>query len=561
MSQFIREDRYLVLKRSDIAALSTALQERLFDIASIIHSNRLAAHKQPLQCVVVEHDWPEYEVVWKLIEDRDIEIEKMGAYFAVWQATGKRLAEWHKRCLAEGYAGGVQEVLDLFFSKEKQSEFAWLIEDASEPPNFLTMREGHFIYTGDRDEAIRFGRTEDAERISKGCGGAVAIRGIYFPCDGYVTAEQDRKIGAEWRENSSLEKWFPFTADIIRKISMENKLLKIALHPSIWDKEQSDAWHLNVPDIHAAFAALRAVTLKEWPEVSADVVKETSIGVYGGRRDTPIGTKEFFGFLNDGIETFPFGTKLYVESPFTTDIKANQAATKTAWLIEDYNAVPNFLTMREGIFGFTGDIDEALQFCRKADAEKIVGKSPNTWAVREHQWPAAPMQTLIIKGLDPEQAFSAGMHELNKKISTYEDEKAKDQEAQATAWRSEPVAATDEQIQEWNDRHGVEHGVAWTDLRACFEDAQTLIHPIPAAPAVSPLWQTFRDAGLLWWINRQLHLFGWDITVDVEQDGSIVDIYPVRYWYRGFKRADEIEGFRKLTAHCTKTFTNPPGDE
>jgi ribosome biogenesis protein Nip4 len=66
----VLEERYLVLKWSDI--------ERMKDITSyefdVLHnflckySNyRRSVHKDPLKCIVVEHDWPEYEQVKQMI--------------------------------------------------------------------------------------------------------------------------------------------------------------------------------------------------------------------------------------------------------------------------------------------------------------------------------------------------------------------------------------------------------------------------------------------------------------------------------------------------------------
>ena len=41
-------------------------------------------------------------------------------------------------------------------------------------------------------------------------------------------------------------------------------------------------------------------------------------------------------------------------------------------------------------------------------------------------------------------------------------------------------------------------------------------------------WQEFREAKLLWWINRILHTFGWAIVLEQEEDGSISAAYPAR---------------------------------
>ncbi len=60
MSEFKREERYLVLKLKD---LSPAAEEHI--------RQYVAARNLPnRQCVVVESDWPEYELVWTMIEAR-----------------------------------------------------------------------------------------------------------------------------------------------------------------------------------------------------------------------------------------------------------------------------------------------------------------------------------------------------------------------------------------------------------------------------------------------------------------------------------------------------------
>ncbi|MBZ9780878.1 hypothetical protein K9857_04850 [Pseudomonas sp. REP124] len=55
--QFEREDRYIVLKLKRLPSYEVAyLQDR--------HA------KAMVECVVVEHDWPEYNLVWAMIEHR-----------------------------------------------------------------------------------------------------------------------------------------------------------------------------------------------------------------------------------------------------------------------------------------------------------------------------------------------------------------------------------------------------------------------------------------------------------------------------------------------------------
>jgi len=65
-------------------------------------------------------------------------------------------------------------------------------------------------------------------------------------------------------------------------------------------------------------------------------------------------------------------------------------------------------------------------------------------------------------------------------------------------------------------------------------------------------WEEFRKAGLLWFVNRMLHVFGWSIVVEVDvedTDGPVSKCYPARVRFRGFDPDSESEGFIKLTDH------------
>lgn len=75
-NQFKRKDRYLVLKITDLyAALKRGLMspddiEVLKKVATAVEESRLLEGKAEFGCAVVEHDWPEYEPVWAMIEAR-----------------------------------------------------------------------------------------------------------------------------------------------------------------------------------------------------------------------------------------------------------------------------------------------------------------------------------------------------------------------------------------------------------------------------------------------------------------------------------------------------------
>lgn len=100
-----REERYLVLKQTDIDnALDSGEQLELSCLALKVHNKRIEIGKHPFSAVVVESDWPEYEPVWKMIEERvnreedDRKFEKMfddkerlGYFFAVETQKGKFL--------------------------------------------------------------------------------------------------------------------------------------------------------------------------------------------------------------------------------------------------------------------------------------------------------------------------------------------------------------------------------------------------------------------------------------------------------------------------------------
>lgn len=68
---FKRETRYVVLKMSDIDKyLSEESQSNLSVICSAVAAGRTVDGKPPLQAVVVEQDWQEYEPTWAAIKAR-----------------------------------------------------------------------------------------------------------------------------------------------------------------------------------------------------------------------------------------------------------------------------------------------------------------------------------------------------------------------------------------------------------------------------------------------------------------------------------------------------------
>ena len=67
-SEFTREERYIVFKLSDLG--NSLKGDEIRKLAEEYAEQRRLKGKEPLKCVVVESDWPEYEPTWKAIEAR-----------------------------------------------------------------------------------------------------------------------------------------------------------------------------------------------------------------------------------------------------------------------------------------------------------------------------------------------------------------------------------------------------------------------------------------------------------------------------------------------------------
>ena len=71
-----RENRYIVIKRSDLKSalasnrISKTDMADLIELAERLRTQRFVDSKAELETVVVERDWPEYELVWKMIASR-----------------------------------------------------------------------------------------------------------------------------------------------------------------------------------------------------------------------------------------------------------------------------------------------------------------------------------------------------------------------------------------------------------------------------------------------------------------------------------------------------------
>ena len=67
-NEFMREEHYIVFKISDLG--NSLKGDEIRRLAREYAEQRRLKGKEPLECVVVEKDWPEYEPTWEAIEAR-----------------------------------------------------------------------------------------------------------------------------------------------------------------------------------------------------------------------------------------------------------------------------------------------------------------------------------------------------------------------------------------------------------------------------------------------------------------------------------------------------------
>lgn len=62
-------------------------------------------------------------------------------------------------------------------------------------------------------------------------------------------------------------------------------------------------------------------------------------------------------------------------------------------------------------------------------------------------------------------------------------------------------------------------------------------------------WEEFRESGLFWFINSILHVFGWAIVIQIDNDNKVTDVYPSRVQFRGFNEKANTRGYKKVTEY------------
>jgi hypothetical protein len=74
--------------------------------------------------------------------------------------------------------------------------------------------------------------------------------------------------------------------------------------------------------------------------------------------------------------------------------------------------------------------------------------------------------------------------------------------------------------------------------------------PSTEKPLVKVNTKTFVDTGLVWLVNRFLHLYGFAIAYDMnEETGECSDFYVCRTIFRGFEEPFDSEGYERVARY------------
>jgi hypothetical protein len=61
-------------------------------------------------------------------------------------------------------------------------------------------------------------------------------------------------------------------------------------------------------------------------------------------------------------------------------------------------------------------------------------------------------------------------------------------------------------------------------------------------------WSEFRGTGLVLIINQILHIFGWALVFEIEND-EIKNVYPARVKFRVFDNESTDEAYKKISEY------------
>jgi len=62
-------------------------------------------------------------------------------------------------------------------------------------------------------------------------------------------------------------------------------------------------------------------------------------------------------------------------------------------------------------------------------------------------------------------------------------------------------------------------------------------------------WEEFRSTGLLLYINQILHIFGWAVVAEYDEDKNFKRMYPARVKFRGFDSKSVANSYIKISKY------------
>ena len=65
-------------------------------------------------------------------------------------------------------------------------------------------------------------------------------------------------------------------------------------------------------------------------------------------------------------------------------------------------------------------------------------------------------------------------------------------------------------------------------------------------------FKEFRETGLLLFVNQFLHIFGWALIVEVNENNEETDFYPARCKFRGFGEKNTTRAYQRVTKYLAQ---------
>ena len=70
-------------------------------------------------------------------------------------------------------------------------------------------------------------------------------------------------------------------------------------------------------------------------------------------------------------------------------------------------------------------------------------------------------------------------------------------------------------------------------------------------------WEEFAGSGVLWFVNRLLHVFGWSIVLEYDENDRCVDAYPARTRVIGFPLEQDLDCRKAFLQKIDPSFLEP----